>query len=401
MATAAETVKTNGWLILAAVYLTNLDFVLLFQSIPPIFELIRAEISVGSSELGLLMGAFALPGIFISIPGGILMDKLGPVKTGSACAILMLMGNTITAVSGGFPMMVVGRIISGVGSMALAVLAPQILANNFRAETIGRALGVLNTSVPIGTILSLNIMGYVGHAAGWRGSLWLCNVLTIAIFIFFIVVINSENAGLVQERRQNEERSKFGCKIWLLGLSWLLFNAACISFIAFSKGYFLSLNKSEHAADFMASSIMIGSVFLPPIVGIAIDRLKFKSPFVIIGGVVMSVVFFYFNDFQTIELSIGILTCAAGVVPAAIFTLVPDSMPAERLGLGFGILSTCLNIGNAFGPSVTGVAIDIMGHGVGFSFMSLYSLLFVFPILIFPLRTFREKRDVRQVAPNV
>jgi MFS family permease len=65
---------SRRWSILFLIYFSMLAFALVFQSIPPLLGLVISALQLSHTQAGALMGLFALPGIFISIPGGMLAD---------------------------------------------------------------------------------------------------------------------------------------------------------------------------------------------------------------------------------------------------------------------------------------------------------------------------------------
>jgi MFS family permease len=78
-------IESYRWVILCVVYLSVLAFALIFQSIPPILPLIISELHITYAQSGLLMGLFALPGLFISLLGGFLSDRYRMRPLGIAC----------------------------------------------------------------------------------------------------------------------------------------------------------------------------------------------------------------------------------------------------------------------------------------------------------------------------
>ncbi len=66
-------------------------------------------------------------------------------------------------------------------------------------------------------------------------------------------------------------------------------------------------------------------------------------------------------------------------------------MPPERLGLGYGILATLLNIGVLIGPYLVGYFHDLTASYVpGFNLMALFLLLAALAALV--LRTVKASR---------
>ena len=58
-------IQRSRWVILCVVYLSILAIALILQSIPPILPLIISELHITYAQSGLLMGFFALPGLFV------------------------------------------------------------------------------------------------------------------------------------------------------------------------------------------------------------------------------------------------------------------------------------------------------------------------------------------------
>ena len=63
------------WVILAVVCACVLAIAFALHSVPPVLSLIMAEFNLSHAQGGLLMSFFALPGIIVSIPGGMLADR--------------------------------------------------------------------------------------------------------------------------------------------------------------------------------------------------------------------------------------------------------------------------------------------------------------------------------------
>ncbi len=110
------------------------------------------------------MSLFALPGIFIAIPTGILSDRVGIRKVGLISLPLMVIGTFLIGVSGSFPLMLAGRIVSGIGALTLAIILPPLLSHWFTQRELGLAMGIFNTGLPLGTIVSFNLVSIVGFS---------------------------------------------------------------------------------------------------------------------------------------------------------------------------------------------------------------------------------------------
>jgi MFS-type transporter involved in bile tolerance (Atg22 family) len=71
----------------------------------------------------------------------------------------------------------------------------------------------------------------------------------------------------------------------------------------------------------------------------------------------------------------------SAMIPAPTYSLPPELLKSENLGLGFGVISTCSSIGLFMAPYLIGKAQDLTGsYGFSFLFISLFFLLTVISI---------------------
>ena len=86
---------------------------------------------------------------------------------------------------------------------------------------------------------------------------------------------------------------------------------------------------------------------------------------------------------------------AQAMVPPPIFALTPEVISPERLGLGFGIISTCLNLGIVVGPAAAGLLKDVTG-----SYQASYALMSGFALMITLLMIISRRRH-NQTPPTM
>lgn len=407
--------RTGRWGILWVSYLGIIAFALVFQSFSPVLDLMISGIGLTHGQAGALMSYFALPGILFSIPAGVLSDRYGARAVGLASLLLMTVGSALTAAGKDFLWLAAGRTIAGMGAFTLTVTLTQLISVWFKGRELGLAMGVYNTGMPLGTIIALNTLGVIGRAQGWHVSIAATAAVSMVALIAFYYVARvpagedgggrTEEGGLTREdgggtKEQGREElfvhrpssilsllssllprpsvfRQLGPGVWLVGVSWLWVNAAGISFLTFGTDYFLSRGESAAAAGLLTSFLMVGSVFLSPVAGLMIDRGWSQRAMIIVGSVLLGIVYVLIPqmNFNVYVLTI-VLGVAAALIPVAVFSLPARILPLGHVGLGFGIISTCLNIGITIGPCMVGIARDLVGgYYTGFVMMAVFSFL--------------------------
>ena len=381
------------WNILALMYVSMLAFAFVFQSIPPILSLIIRELHISHTQAGLLMTLFALPGIFLSIPGGILFDLYGTKKIGVSCFILMIIGTLIVIFGRTFLHLALGRAISGVGALVLAIGLPRLLVQWFSGKELGIAMGIFNTAMPLGSVISFIVLGRLGKSLGWQTAVCVSGLVTLIALIAFVLFFKSPPSINDRSYREvNFRLSNFretGISIWLLAMAWMWFNASLISLSTFAPDFFLEHRGfSIGFAGFLTSFIMWGSLLLSPVVGYVIDKWGFKEILIAISGLVLGVVIFLIPYIPGLLIFFMVLIgVSVALVPAPVFSLPSDLLEPENLGFGFGIISTCLSIGMVFGPCFVGFVRDRTGSYemsfavmAGFAFFVTITILILLPI---------------------
>lgn len=386
------TASGNRWVILGVIYICMLAFALVLQSLPPILTLVMTELELSHAQGGLLMSWFALPGIIVSIPAGMLVDRYSQKAIGSIALLLMIVGSAIFASAHSMFVLSMGRLVAGAGAMTLLVVAPHLLAQWFAGRELGIGMGVFSTGMPLGTILSLGILSRVGESLGWRVSVWVSAGLALLALVVFALLFSpaqrsGERMSAPSEPLYQSIRSA-GTPIWLVGAAWLLFNAAVISLFTFTPDMLKAAGFSIGSAGFITSAVMWPALVLSPVIGYIIDRIGRKRTSIALGGAMMAILLLWVpSATHWVLLLLLIMGIAQAMVPAPIFALTPDITKPERLGLAFGIVSTCLNLGIVVGPFVVGLAKDLTGsYQASYVLMSGFELMITVSMIILGLR---------------
>ncbi|MFC1977751.1 MFS transporter [Chloroflexota bacterium] len=379
----------NGyrWSILGLAWFCVFTFAILYQSIPPILGVLVDALRITHSQAGGLMSLFALPAVFLSIPGGLLADRYGTRVVGGASLLLMALGTLIAALGGSYLILGLGRLVTGTGAMVMVVVAPKIVTTWFREREIGLSMGVFNTSMPLGTIVSLSFMGKVGLQFGWKGPIWIgLAVSALALSLYLLLHRTKSSDGQVEAAPSGLVSSlrEAGVGIWWVGLAWALFNAALISFFTYAPDYFITQGKEISQAGLQASYPMWGSLILAPVTGILIDKVGGKWLFVTIGCVGAAVLLYLMSWFTGQAALVSVLIgVSVAMVPPAIFSLPADLLPERLIGLGFGIIVTMFGVGVFLGPYAAGFLRDVTGTYLwSFTAMAVFAASGAVPMLL-------------------
>jgi predicted MFS family arabinose efflux permease len=376
-----------------------LGFTFTLQSLPPVLTLIIEDMEFTHTEAGSLMSFFALPTIFLSILAGLLSDRWGPFKVGVISLILLITGTVIFAIGNTFIYIGLGRIISGIGAATIAIVAAQIISQWFRGREIGTAMGIYNTAVPVGTIICYTTFGNLGQSLGWRMPIFITSTIGVIGLASFITLYKPA-PNLLQKttlEKQNKIRGLFssllnvGVSMWLIGMCWMWFNAAAISYSTFGPDFFISKGYSIGFSGFLVSILVWGSLFLSPIIGRFVDKVNNHEIFIGTGGLILAAAIYLITRTTDYLFLMIVMSVAVAFIPAPVFSFPSKILRPENLGLVFGILFTFSSLGMFFGPSAAGLVRDKTGsYEATFIFLSILALFVPLTALILRIKIIRE-----------
>ena len=166
-------------------------------------------------------------------------------------------------------------------------------------------------------------------------------------------------------------------QVWLIAAVWMMYNASTISYLTFGADYYQSTGYTVGYAGFLTSLLMVGSLLFSPLVGLLTDRVGKEECFIIGGSIAIGFLLFSVPRTGLNPLLLGgMIGLFAASIPAPVFSLVPKYISLTQAGLGYGILSTCLNIGILIGPLLVGFSYDrAESHLSGFNLMALFAFI--------------------------
>ena len=125
---------TNRWAVLALMVVLRVCFGYQFQTIPPVSGFVMADLGLNYTQLGLLIGLYLFPGIFIALPGGMLGARFGDKTILVGGAAMMVLGDVLLGTSNTFASALAGRLIGGAGGVLITVQQAKIVTERFWSE---------------------------------------------------------------------------------------------------------------------------------------------------------------------------------------------------------------------------------------------------------------------------
>ena len=137
--------------------------------------MIRSDLALGLDLAGLIVATFATLGAMTGIGAGLVVGRLGAARSLIGGMGVISLGNVIGASAPDQLVLLVARIIEGVGFLAVVVAIPSMLAQLVTREKRDFVMAAWSAYMPIGIMLMLLVAPLL-PTIGWR-SFWLANAL--------------------------------------------------------------------------------------------------------------------------------------------------------------------------------------------------------------------------------
>lgn len=371
------------WFVLCLAFSFMLVLSLLLQSLPPILDNITKDVPLSHSQAGLLMGAYSVLGIFVPPFMSFFLNKYDIKKIIILSLTAIIVGLIGFSLSSSYTLLLANRLLSGVGAGVMGVLSPILVTKYFDKKQIGTAMGIFNTAVPIGTVISSNLFVQLSLHMSWRiivTGIAIFAAVVLAAVIFFLVSPSKgrEEINPHKEGRLKPSTFNLGLNFTLMAIMWLIANGQLVVYTTFGPGFFKLSGQPSHMIGLLTGMIMLLSIFLTPIMGIIIDRTQQKKAFLFGGLIVIAVAFFYIVSsssyllFWSIVLGIGFAP-----ISVSTYSLLTDIIRPDETEIAYIILALTANLGIAIGPAGFGSILDLTNENyfLGFVLLSMLSLL--------------------------
>jgi MFS family permease len=148
-------------------------------SISTAAPLIKADLKISNTQLGLAFSAFAIPYALFQLIGGWIGDRLGPRLTLAICCALVGISTALTGAANGIASLILLRLALGFGEGAGFPTATRAMASWTPQRNWGFAQGIVHSFARIGNAVTPPIMAGLLLFSTWRGTFVMLGALSL------------------------------------------------------------------------------------------------------------------------------------------------------------------------------------------------------------------------------
>ena len=172
--------RRSRWWVLVLISVVIAGNYYAWDSVAPVADLLRRQLGLSQSQIGLLNAVYGAPNIVLCLVGGILIDRIGAARASLGAATFCFVGAVLTAVGRPYGVMVLGRLLFGIGEETLFIALLAGVAQWFSAGRAALAMALFFSMARVGSYMAdVSPRWAAGvYAAGWRPPLVLAAALT-------------------------------------------------------------------------------------------------------------------------------------------------------------------------------------------------------------------------------
>ena len=342
------------------------------------------DLGLTYTQSGLILSITAIFYAAVQIPSGIFNDRFGGIRGLVVSYSFMVIAGMMFAAANSYEMILLSRIILGLGTGPTLTACIKLLSANYMPEELDRATGIFGSGWGVGFIVILVVIPVVMVASTWRGGLYLTVVLTAIVFAVMPLFLRGASTGAgggsrVMKKEPRRAKSKIISRN-LIACVIINFTAVSVSTGTMTWAALYLQDKYQITiivAGLSAAVIGITNVLGSFVSGMAAE--KFGRRVVIMAtmaGCVITPILFIPSHFLLLDMAIIASIGWFGMFfygPVA--AIVTTSVEQKRVGFTMGFFNTLGFTGTFFAPLVFGYVLDITGEfNMGFLILGLTAL---------------------------
>ncbi len=180
---AHESERLHPTLILAVLSLAGLAYAVLSSAVIPALPSFQKSLHATETEVTWLLTAFLVSASIGTSVIGRLGDMYGKERLLVYTLLILAAGTLLAAVSQSLGMLIVARVIQGVGG-GIFPLAFSIARDEFPRDKVAGSIGLMSSILGVGGGLGLVVGALIDEHLGWHWLFWIPLVVTLAAAFF-------------------------------------------------------------------------------------------------------------------------------------------------------------------------------------------------------------------------
>lgn len=400
----------RAWVVATVAIIASILISANSNKIPATMSLVIPALGIDTGAASSIMSLNGYVGFVLAFIAASIIMRFGTKKTMLAVLVCAVIGSVVSAVATDYLVLVVGRLIEGVGYACVTTIVPVLVSEWFPPSRRGIPMGVFSVWVPLGSMFIMGTSGFffdVADPTSYHNVFWFVTILLVAVTIVWAVAARNPQVSYLEQDsdptaekpRVSEGFKSLSCWIAMLAFAAFALGTACV--MNFETLYMIeTMGMDQASANGMLNvsnvAVVVGGVATGFMLTV-VKTTKGRLPVLVVASAVLGVCFALAYSVSESMLMpwLVVFGLSNGVVPAIFFTMVADIAPKPELA---SVSSTLMSLGNCIGGilfAAVGAVVTAAGWGACTGLLAVVgAVLFLGSLsLLFVLRARNAKRS--------
>ncbi|BDR56965.1 MFS transporter [Xylocopilactobacillus apis] len=395
--------QKRQWFKFFLLYFGGVTISLSQLKIVPILTQINEKFDMSLTASAWLMSVFTFSAVFLALPGGGIVSKLGPKKLLIGLMGCLIFGNLLGFFAPNYFVLLLSRFIEGIPFSMIIMVGIVFINKWFPDKNSGLATGIWGTFSAAGSLIAMNLFKPLAAKFG-LSSPWilvsLLGIILLILYIFYfendIQVDQQKNTTSIIKQIKPIIKSK---KIWMLAIAqgsmaFVLYSFITLYPLLFTNFYHIGDNQ----ANFLSSLFGLFGVPFGLLAGYLMDRFPLKGKIItLISFILMTVsclpMLMLHGTFSYI-FQVFCLSATIMMASSCVMVLAPKTVNSpQQVGYAVSFVNFLYYIGIIIGTPIVTDMIGISWYAASWLLggICLLGTLCIFMFIIFSNRKEKTK----------
>lgn len=335
--------------------------------------ILREDLGLSLFAISWIAGSYAALGVVGGIAAGFVFSSF-PLRYVIAFGLgLIACGNFLGASSPDATLLIVSRVVEGIGFLAMIIACPTYLRTVVTSRSQQIAFTLWAAYMPVGMVMIMLAGPLVMHG-DWRW-LWTLNGILAVAHAMVILAIRQRGEARATQRSMPTSQDvaavfKAGAPV-LLALAFMLYTIQYFALTTFLPTFLidqmgLSLAMAGTVSALAIAANAVGNISAGFILRMGVPLWALFTVVFTIIGLSSFIIFHASSPPALAAFGAGICLGAAALLPASIIVTMPRLLPStQQLALAMGTVQQASSVGQLAGPAALALLIEWQGWSGG------------------------------------
>ncbi len=395
-----QILPSSRWVVLGIVFLTRTCIGFQFIAVAAQMPQLRAELHFDYSQIGILLGVFMIAGALLSLPSGMIANRLGDRRTIQIGLVALVAGGAILGSGETFHAALIGRIIGGFGAVFITVPAAKILTDWFVGKEMATAMSILGVAWPVGIAVGMSLLPFINVWSDWRVAVYVTAAVP-ALAMLLVSVLPAPDARTEVDSAPAKPAARpplwsiHPREFWVIlagGAAWpLMSTGGYVVFSSYAPVMLIDRGIPHTTAALVISLLSWLLIAIVPLGGYLTDRTGKRDLMFWGGCLAAAAAIAMVPVMDPVELWV-VVAAILGLTVGMVMALPGEVLSPESRATGLGLYYTMYYIGTGVLPAIAGWIQDATGSAAFVIWFSAACLaLAPFSLLAFRILQYRWK----------